>query len=433
MRALALSAAVLQASTPLTAVAEPVVVFIKDARIVTVSGPVIEKGSVVIAGGKIAAVGAGLGVPAGATVIEGTGKTVYPGLIDGLTTIGLVEIQSVPGSVDTTEVGDLNPQAKAWVALNPHSEQLPVARANGITAALVAPLGGLVSGQSALIRLAGSTPDALTMKTPVALHVVYPSGRPTADPARAEEPEVKTFEEREKDKKRSQERALGRLRNLLEEAKAYGAALDAAREARIDAPKPDLGLEALVPFARGAAPVVVRADGEEEIRGAVRFADERGLKLIVAGGLEAWRCTALLKEKGVAVLLKVDRLPDRESDPYDAAYANPERLRAAGVRFAIVSDDADTSRNLPYEAAMAHAYGLPASEAVRAITLSPAEIFGVADSLGSIDPGKAATLVVATGDVLDHRTEVTHVFIDGVAQPLETRHTRLFREFKDRP
>ena len=131
--------------------------------------------------------------------------------------------------------------------------------------------------------------------------------------------------------------------------------------------------------------------------------------------------------------LKVDRLPDRESDPYDAAYANPERLRAAGVRFAIVSDDADTSRNLPYEAAMAHAYGLPAAEAVRAITLSPAEILGVADSLGSIDPGKAATLVVATGDVLDHRTEVTHVFIDGVAQPLETRHTRLFREFKDRP
>jgi imidazolonepropionase-like amidohydrolase len=428
----AVSAAFL-APLPLAAVEGPAVVVIKDARIVTVSGPVIEKGSVVIEGEKIAAVGAGLSVPAGATVIEGTGKTVYPGLIDGLTTLGLVEIQSVTGSVDTTEVGDVNPQAKAWVALNPHSEQIAVARANGVTAALVAPLGGLVSGQSALIRLAGSTPDALTVRTPVALHVVYPSGRPPADPARSEEPEPKTFEEREKDKKRNQEKALSRLRNLLEEAKAYGAAQDAARAGRIEAPKPDLGREALVPFARGIAPLVVRANDEDDIRGAVRFAEERGLKLIVAGGLEAWRCADLLKAKGVSVLLKVDRLPDRESDPYDAPYANPERLRAAGVRFAIVSDDADASRNLPYEAAMAHAYGLPAPDAVRAITLSPAELFGVADSLGSIDRGKAATLVVATGDVLDHRTVVTHVFIDGVAQSLETRHTRLFREFKDRP
>ena len=157
------------------------------------------------------------------------------------------------------------------------------------------------------------------------------------------------------------------------------------------------------------------------------------MRLIVAGALEAWRVADLLKQKDVAVLVNVDRLPRRESDPYDAAYANPAALFQAGVRFAIVSDDASQVRNLPYEAAMARAFGLPADAALRAITLSPAEIFGVADRMGSLDPGKDANLFVATGDIMDHRSEVTHVLIDGVPQSLETRHTRLYREFKDRP
>jgi imidazolonepropionase-like amidohydrolase len=177
----------------------------------------------------------------------------------------------------------------------------------------------------------------------------------------------------------------------------------------------------------------MRADAEDEIRGAVRFAGEHGLKLIIAGGLEAWRCADLLKEKDVPVLLSVDRLPRREADRYDAAFTNPSVLHRAGVRFAIVSDDAADIRNLPYEAAMARAYGLPAEVALRAITLSPAEIFGVADRMGALAVGKDADVFVATGDIMDTRTQVTHVFVDGVAQSLETRHTRLFREFKDRP
>lgn len=410
------------------------VIVIRGGRIVTVSGPVLERGSVLVAGGKIAAVGPSVDAPPGAAVVEAEGKTVYPGLIDGLTTLGLVEIQSVTGSVDTTELGDVNPHARAWVAVHPHSEQIPVARANGVTAALSAPGGRLVSGQGAVIRLAGTTPAELTVLGPAALHVVFPTGRPSPEPGRLfEEPELKTFEEWQKERKRGKERALDRLRNLLEEAKAYGAALDAARAGRIDAPRPDTSMEALFPYARGTLPVVVRADDEEDIRAAVRFAGERELRLIVAGGLEAWRCADLLAEKKVPVLLKVDRLPDRESDPYDAPFAGPARLHAAGVPFAIVSDDSDMSRNLPYEAAMARAYGLPPAEALRAITLSPAEILGVADRLGSIEVGKDAHIVVADGDILDHRTRVTHVFVDGVAQSLETRHTRLYERFKDRP
>jgi imidazolonepropionase-like amidohydrolase len=403
-------------------------------RVVPVSAPPIERGTVLIQGGKIAAVGADVTVPEGATVVDASGKTVYPGLFDALTTLGLTEIGSVAGSVDVAETGDVNPHARAWIAVHPHSELIPVARANGVTAVLAAPQGGLVSGQSAVVRLFGSTPDALAVKQPAALHVTYPTGQPAFEPSRMfEEPELKTFEERQKEKRRNQEKALERLRHLLENAKAHALALEAARTSGATAPAPDLVLEALAPAARGELPVVVRADAEDDIRGAVTFAAEHKLELIVAGGLDAWRVADLLKQHDVAVLTNVDRLPRRERDPYDAAFTNPAVLAQKGVRFAIVSDDASQVRNLPYEAAMARAFGLPADAALRAITLGPAEIFGVASRMGSLEPGKDANLFVATGDIMDHRSEVTHVFIDGVAQSLETRHTRLFREFKDRP
>jgi len=402
---------------------------IRGARIVTVSGPVIEKGTIVLSGGKIVAVGENAAIPGVAEVIDGTGKTVYPGLINGLTTLGLTEIGSVPGSVDTTETGDINPQARAWLAVQPHSDLIPIARANGVTVVLTAPQGGLVSGQSALLRLAGTTPEALTVKQPAAMHMVYPTGRPVFNLARLfEEPELKTFEDRVKDRRQNQEKELRRLGNLIEDARALGQRRGANLPSDVD-----LAEEALGAVARGELPVVMRADAEDDIRGAVRFAGEHGLKLIIAGGLEAWRCADLLKEKDVPVLLQVDRLPLRESDRYDASFTNPSALHRAGVRFAIVSDDAADSRNLPYEAAMARAYGLPAEVALRAITLAPAEIFGVADRVGSLAVGKDADVFVATGDIMDTRTQVTHVFVDGAPQSLETRHTRLYREFKDRP
>jgi imidazolonepropionase-like amidohydrolase len=406
-------------------------VAIRGARIVPVSGPVLENATIVLAGGKIAALGTDVAIPPGADVVDGRGKVVYPGLINGLTTLGLVEISSVPGTVDTTETGDVNPQVQAWIAVHPQSELIPVARAGGVTAALTAPQGGLVSGQSALLRLSGSTPDAMIVKQPIAMHMVYPTGQAPFNIARLfEEPELKTFEERVKERRENQEKELRRLGRLLDDARALALrrAAGATSQAAVDLPE-----EALIPVARGELPVVMRADAEEDIRGAVRFAGAQGLKLIVAGGLEAWRCADLLKEKDVPVLLSVNRLPRRESDRYDAAFTNAAALHRAGVRFAIVSDDAFDVRSLPYEAAMARAYGLPAEAALRAITLSPAEIFGVATRMGTLETGKDATVIVATGDVMDPRTEITHVFVDGAAQPMETRHTRLYREFKDRP
>jgi imidazolonepropionase-like amidohydrolase len=247
---------------------------IQNARVVTVEGPTLERGTVVVTGGRIAAVGADVTAPAGAAVIDAAGRTLYPGLVDGLTTLGLTEIGSVAGSVDTNEVGDVNPHAKAWVAVHPHSELLPVARANGLTTALAAPAGGLLSGQSALIRLAGDTPEALVLKAPAAMHAVYPSGQPPFDISRLlDEPELKTLDERLKEKRKNQEKELRRLGDLLEEAKAYGAGVLAAKGAPV---VPDLPMQALAPVARGELPLVMRADDEEDIRGSVAFASGHG-------------------------------------------------------------------------------------------------------------------------------------------------------------
>jgi imidazolonepropionase-like amidohydrolase len=421
------------------AAGKDVTIAITGGRVVTVDGPDLPRGTVLISGGKVTAVGKDVAVPTGAKVIDATGKVVYPGLIDGLTTLGLTEINGVPATVDVSEVGDVNPHAKAWVALNPHSELIPVDRANGITTVLTAPRGGLISGQSALIRLTGTTPAAMVIKAPVAMHLGYPTGRPVREERRPggedqQRPvDEKSFAERQRERKENQEKELRRLGNLLEEARSYGAALDAARGGKIPRPHADLPMESLVSAARGSVPIVMRADDADDIRGAVKFATDRKLKLIIAGGLEASKCTDVLKKANVPVLLTVDRLPHREADPYDAAYANAGLLHAAGVRFAIVSDGDSKARNLPYEAAMARAFGLPAAAALRAITLTPAEIFGVADHLGSLAEGKDANLVIASGDIMDHRTVITHVFIEGVVQPLDTRHTRLYQEFKERP
>jgi imidazolonepropionase-like amidohydrolase len=428
----------LHATGSASAQSGPPVVAITGGRVVPVEGPELPTGTVLISSGKIAAVGKDVAIPAGAKVIDARGAVVYPGLIDGLTTLGLSEVSAVAPTVDVSEVGDINPHAKAWTALNPHSELIPVDRVSGVTAALTAPRGGLISGQSAVIRLQGTTPAALTVRAPAALHLNYPSGRPLRED-RAESDDrnrpsdEKTFADRLRERARNQERELRRLTNLFEEARAYAAARAAARAGKIPNPRADLPMESLIDAASGSIPVVMRADEADEIRGSVKFAADNKLKLIIAGGLEAWKCTDVLKKANVAVLLTVDRLPRTQSDPYDAAFANAARLHAAGIRFAIVSDSDSKARNLPFEAAMARAFGLPKETALRAITLSPAEIFGVADRMGSLSEGKDANILVASGDIMDHRTSVKHVFIDGVEQPLDSRHIRLYEQFKDRP
>jgi imidazolonepropionase-like amidohydrolase len=388
--------------------ADPATIAITGARIVTVSGPTIERGTIVLAGGRIAAVGADVGVPAGATVIDGSGKTVYPGLIDGLTTLGLTEIGSVAGSVDTSEVGDVNPHAKAWIAVHPHSDLIPVARANGVTTVLAGFEGSLVSGQSAIIHLDGWTPREMSVRDAAALHVTFPNV-----PAEIE--------------KLKDEPLYKELRGVFEAAQRYDMAL--SRGSKVDR---DLKLEAMRPYVRGERPVVIRAYGVREIRAAVAFGEEFKLKIVLRGATEAWKVATLLAEKKVPVLIESLGLPVQRHDPYDTGYSNAARLHKAGVRFAIVSDEPSNVRNLPYHAGMAVAYGLPPDEALKAITIYPAQIFGVDHEIGSLEEGKVADFVVTTGDPLEIVTDVVYVFIAGRPSSLVTRHTLLYEKFRAR-
>ena len=404
---------------------------IRNARIVTVSGPEIENGSVVIRNGKIEAVGASLPAPAGAQEIDARGLTVYPGMIDAGTSMGLVEVGSgAPGTVDLTEVGDLNPNAQAIVAVNPHSAHIGVTRVNGITSVLTLPLGGIISGQAALINLDGTTPQEMAITSSAGLVINFPRA-PTANADSFFNQQSTNLSEA----MTTRDRQVEQLRTTLRDAEAYGKAQDAsARDERLPRLERNVILASLVPFVRGERPVIFRADRESEIRAALRFAGEMRLRPIILGGNDAWKVTTLLKERNVPVILTgVLDLPVLEDDFYDALYANAARLQEAGVRFCISTGDTGAHvRDLPFQAGMAASFGLPRAEAVKAVTLYPAQIMNVADRLGSIEPGKMANLVVTDGDLLEARTHVRYLFIGGRPVPLTSRHTELYEQFKNR-
>jgi imidazolonepropionase-like amidohydrolase len=406
---------------------------IRNARIVTVSGPDIENGTVVIRDGKIEAVGATVNIPAGAQTIDGRGLSVYPGMIDAGTNMGLVEVpQGANGTVDLAEAGDLNPNAKAIIAVNPHSAHIAVTRVEGVTNTVTAPEGGLISGQAALINLLGTSSKEMAVAPTAALVINYPRvtggggggfGGFQQQPANLAE----TLE--------ANAREVDRIRKMLRDAEAYGRAQDAyAKDRSLPRPDQNVVLEALVPYVRGEQPVIFRAEREAEIRGAIRFAEEMKLKPIILGGNDAWKVASLLKEKNVPVILTgVFSLPLREDDFYDTLYESPAKLQQAGVRFCISTGDAGAEvRNLPLYAGMAAAYGLSKADALKSVTLYPAQIMNVADRLGSIDVGKMANLVVTDGDLLEIRTHIRYLFIDGRPVVLTSRHTELNDAFKNR-
>jgi imidazolonepropionase-like amidohydrolase len=404
---------------------------IRNARIVTVSGPDIENGTVVIRDGKIEAVGANVSVPAGAQSIDGRGLSVYPGMIDAGTNMGLVEVpQGANGTVDLSEVGDLNPNAKAIIAVNPHSAHIAVTRVEGITNTLTAPTGGLISGQAALINLLGTAPKEMAVVPQAALVINYPrigfgGGGFGGPPPPVNLTETLTANERQ----------LEQIRKMLRDAEAYGRAQDAyAKDKSLPRPDRNVVLEPLVPYVRGEQLVIFRADREAEIRGAIRFADEMKLKPIILGGNDAWKVASLLKEKNIPVILTgIFSLPSREDDAYDSLYENPAKLQQAGVRFCISTGDAGPEvRNLAQYAGMAAAFGLSKADAVKSVTLYPAQILNVADRLGSIEVGKMANLVVTDGDLLEIRTRIRFLLIDGRPVVLSSRHTELNDAFKNR-
>jgi imidazolonepropionase-like amidohydrolase len=331
-----------------------------------------------------------------------------------------------------SETGSFNPNAQAFWGVNPHSAHIGVTRVVGITHVLTRPTGGIISGQAAVLNLAGWTVPEMSVVPKAALVIELPrsgfGGRRFGGAELAAAANTQ-------DVNRTRQRQLDSLRSILRDAEGYGLAMDAyAKDKSLPRPKQDVVLASLVPAVRRQMPVLFVADRAGDIREAVAFAEEMKLKPIVVGGRDAAQVAPFLKQHDVPVLFaSVMDLPSREDDPYDVQYSAPAKLAAAGVRFAITSGESGAeARNLPYVAGMAAAFGLPKEDALKAVTLWPAQILGVADRFGSIEVGKAANLVVTTGDLLEAKTDTKYLFIDGRPVPLDSKHTELNALFKDR-
>jgi len=409
-----------------------------------VAGPEIKGGTLVIAGGKIAAVGpAGTPIPPEAQTIELSGLDIWPGMVDAGSTIGLFEIGSLNETQDHADAAQFQPELRSSTALHPDSEHIPVTRANGILTALVEPSGGIISGQGCLIDLHGWVPRELVIADSFALNVHIPpyvprsadSQRPGAGPGRPGPGQGPAGAGGEADALERRKERLDKIKELFHRAVAYDAVVTKARERGEAPPAPDLRLEALVPYATGQKPVIFHADQPVEILDALALARELKLKAVLSGGAEAWKVAEAIKEAKVPVLVGGTlNLPRHDYDPYDAAYANPAKLYAAGVTVAIhsKSNGETAARNLPFEAAAAVAFGLPEDAALRAVTLTPAQILGVADQLGSLETGKRANVVVTAGHLLQPTTPVLALFIDGDPLRPESRHTQLYAKYRRR-
>jgi imidazolonepropionase-like amidohydrolase len=397
-------------------------VALTNATIHPVSGPAIENGTLVFDGGKITAIGKEAEVPATAEKIDLGGKHVYPGLFEPLNDVGLIEIKSIRATIDGQEIGQINPNVRAVVAINPDSEIIPVTRSSGVLVTLAAPYGGLMSGRSGVIQLDGWTWEDMTIKSDVALHIQWPQSGGGGRRGRGGGEEGAGSRD---------EQGVEQLRQSLADARAYAA----ARKADAAFPR-DARWESLQDVLAGKLPVVVQADGLRQIMAAVAFAERENLKLILAGGYDAPQCAALLKKHDIPVIVGgTYRLPRRRGDAYDTAYSLPAELHKAGIRFCISARarfGASQVRNLPNHAAAAIGFGLPADEALKAITLYPAQILGVADRVGSLENGKDATLFVCDGDPLDTPTQITAAWIRGRRVDLNDRHKTLYRKYEEK-
>lgn len=394
-------------------------------------------GRVVVDKGVIVAAGPDAAVPAGATRIDASGRHVYPGIFDAFSSLGLIEINSVSATDDQAEMGRYNPHLLAATAIHPPSEVIPVTRANGVTHALVAPRAGrdgVITGQASLVNLDGWTVEEMAIDDAVALVINWPAiVTRRFDPATFDFRDTPYNDAREEAQKKENE-----LREWFEAARHYRQAAGAKGSRAETDPK----LAALSGYLDRAKPVVVVAQAKRDIEAAVAFCDAMGLRMILAGGAEAWKVKETLAAKGIPVILgRPQSLPREEDDPYDRPFGSAAVLREAGVKVAFASGattggepgGAHSARTLPYEAATAAAFGLSADDAMKAITLWPAEILGVETRLGSIEAGRIANLIVTDGDPLDIRTRVTHLVIAGREVSLDNKHHSLYEKYRSRP
>ncbi len=393
-----------------------------------VESPAIPDGSMQVEDGRIVAIGAGLTVPPGARTVDLNGKHLYPGFVHAGSPIGLVEVNSVRGTVDTTEIGANNAHLRVEVAFNADSQLLPPALAGGVLTANVVATGGLVSPASAVMSLAGWNWRDMTMRSRAAVIVDYPAL--TLDDRFAD---AKAKDEFEKTKKER----LADLDELFDRARAWSAARAAERAGTGPRVEDDAALEALGRIVAGEMPIFLRARERRQIAAALDWAEKQKLsrRVLLSGPDAVTHAERLARAEIPVVIEETIALPGRPTDPYDDAYSAAGRLHAAGVTVALGDGgDASNARNLPFQAAMAAAFGLPEDVALRSVTLTPAEILGVADRVGSLAPGKDASFFVSNGDPLEIRTSIERVFVRGEEIDLERdRQRQLWRRYANRP
>lgn len=391
-----------------------------NASIETVTKGVINNGIVVISNGKIEAVGTNVQIPKGAEVIDCKGSWIYPGMIESGSKIGLMEFGQYAQATDVSELGDVVPQMRALTAINPNSVAIPINRISGVTTALSVPQGELFCGTAALVNLHGYTPDQMFMGFEGVVLNFPRMGR-------------RGFFDRRTDEeiKKANEKAVQRMNDVWDRAVQYYK-IDSATNGKGEY-YPEM--QALLPVVKGEMSLIIEVNIAKDIQSALKWVKERKIKKAILSGMaEGWRVADEIAKANLPVLAgPVLELPTRDYDRYDKAYANAGILKKAGVKVALKTDDSNLNyRNLPYHAGFAVAYGMSREDALKAITIVPAEIFGVADKLGSIEQGKHATLFVCTGDPFETKTQVSHVFIDGWQMPMVSRQTQLYEEFLQR-
>jgi len=391
-----------------------------NANIETVTKGVINNGTVIISGGKITAVGTNVVVPQGAEVIDCKGQWIYPGMIDGGTNLGLSEVGSDQRTRDFNEIGNVIPQMKALIAVNPNSVLIPVTRVGGVTTVITAPSGGLLPGTASLINLHGYTPDQMYAGFDAVVLSFPATGRRGRFDRRSDD-----------DIKKAAEKALKQLNDVWERAVQYHK-LDSATKGKGLEFYPEM--QAMLPVVRGERTLMVEVNASKDITEALKWVKEKKVKKVIFTGCrEGWRVAADIAKAGIPVITgPILALPSREYDRYDKAYANAGLMKKEGIKVAIRTEETENARRLPFHAGFAATYGMGREDALKAITIIPAEIFGVADKMGSIEVGKSANLFVCDGDPFETKTNILHVFIEGWQIPMVSRHTELYDEFLKR-
>jgi imidazolonepropionase-like amidohydrolase len=408
---------------------QPIV--LKGGKLLTVSHGVIDNGVLVMESGKINALGttSSVKLPKNARVIDVTGMTIYPGLIDSETALGLTEISAEASTNDRIELTDeIMPHMHVYEAFHAESELIPVTRLNGVTNAIVAPDStDTLPGQDSFVQLAGPSAAEMLLVRDIAMPLNF-----TGEQRRNESWEKRKFPE-------TRMGMAAQLRQAFLDAQDYQQKFteytqkkaDAARDKKPEpsAPKRDLKLEALLPYLQGKKPIVLAAQGPSDLETAVRLAQEFKLKFVLNHISHSRAVLDYVASLKVPVIVGPIYETPMDYERFDTVYSLPAELYKRGVKIAFASFDAHNSRNLPYQAGFAAGFGLPPEEALKAITLNAAEIWGVDQELGSLDVGKTANVVVATGDPLDVKTDVKRVFIAGEEIPMTSRQTRLRDEY----